>query len=69
MNGQHLFLIVLIIAFIVFEVFFSFIFSIFIFKFVTDKRKRNKIMLNYGFVSLITVLFVILAIVHHLLNV
>lgn len=69
MDLQKDILLILVIGFILFETIFSLIFLFLVFKFVKETKKRNKIIIHYVFLSFITLLFIVLAIVHHLLNV
>ena len=57
-------LIILIMIFIISEIIFSAIFLFFIFKFTKNKKQRSKIITHYSFISLVTILFVVLAIFH-----
>jgi len=58
-------IIYLVLCFIISATIFDIAFSIFVFKFIKDKRKRNRALIHYIFLSIIILLFIALAIVHH----
>lgn len=64
MEFENEILIIIITIFIISEIIFNAIFLFFIFKFTKNKKQRSKIITLYSFISLVTILFIVLAIVH-----